>query len=47
MLGSLIPYGDAVFNHRQVPVLISELKRLADRGILTETEQGLYAQPQP
>ncbi|MEE1769315.1 hypothetical protein PUR34_14440 [Streptomyces sp. JV185] len=28
MLRSLDPYGDAVFNHRQVPLLLSELDRL-------------------
>ncbi|QES52833.1 hypothetical protein DEJ50_32950 [Streptomyces venezuelae] len=33
MLGALDPYGDAVFNHRQVPTLLAELDRLpAERG---------------
>jgi hypothetical protein len=33
LLGALDPYGDAVFNHRQVPALLAELDRLpADRG---------------
>ncbi|MFC6600149.1 hypothetical protein [Kitasatospora paranensis] len=30
MLGGLLPYAEAVFNQRQVPVLISELDRLPD-----------------
>ncbi|BBB00193.1 hypothetical protein RVR_7147 [Actinacidiphila reveromycinica] len=33
MLRALTPYGDAVFNQRQVPLLLSELDRLpADLG---------------
>ncbi len=28
MLWALDPYGDAVFNHRQMPMLLSELDRL-------------------
>ncbi|TWF90588.1 hypothetical protein FHX80_133 [Streptomyces brevispora] len=28
MLWALDPYGDAVFNHRQVPLLLAELDRL-------------------
>ncbi|MCX5414911.1 hypothetical protein [Streptomyces sp. NBC_00059] len=33
MLGALDPYGDAVFNHRQIPTLLAELDRLpAERG---------------
>lgn len=33
MLGALDPYGDAVFNHRQVPALLRELDQLpAERG---------------
>ncbi|MFF4690459.1 hypothetical protein [Streptomyces sp. NPDC001307] len=33
MLWALTPYGDAVFNQRQVPLLLSELDRLpADLG---------------
>jgi hypothetical protein len=28
MLQALVPYGDAVFNHRQVPLLLAELDRL-------------------
>lgn len=33
MLGALTPYGDAVFNHRQIPALLSELDRLPpERG---------------
>ncbi|MFD4973458.1 hypothetical protein [Streptomyces sp. NPDC058424] len=28
MLSALTPYGDAVFNHRQVPLLLAELDRL-------------------
>jgi hypothetical protein len=28
MLWALIPYGDAVFNQRQVPLLLAELDRL-------------------
>jgi hypothetical protein len=28
MLGALDPYGDAVFNHRQIPALLGELDRL-------------------
>ncbi|MCX4678955.1 hypothetical protein OG413_27205 [Streptomyces sp. NBC_01433] len=28
MLWGPIPYGDAVFNHRQVPLLLAELDRL-------------------
>ncbi|WP_241671988.1 hypothetical protein [Streptomyces sp. IB2014 016-6] len=28
MLWGLIPYGDAVFNHRQVSLLLAELDRL-------------------
>ncbi|MER7929732.1 hypothetical protein ABTY96_42495 [Streptomyces sp. NPDC096057] len=28
MLWALIPYGDAVFNERQVPLLLAELDRL-------------------
>lgn len=39
MLGALIPYGDAVFNHRQVPALLEELDRLPpDRGGMWVTE---------
>lgn len=30
MLSALIPYGDAMFNHRQVPLLLAELDRLPD-----------------
>ncbi|GAA3863865.1 hypothetical protein ACFVIL_00600 [Streptomyces sp. NPDC127159] len=30
MLTALIPYGDAMFNHRQVPLLLTELDRLPD-----------------
>ncbi len=33
MLGALDPYGDAVFNDRQIPALLVELDRLpAERG---------------
>ncbi|MDL4777637.1 MULTISPECIES: hypothetical protein [Thermomonosporaceae] len=33
MLGALDPYGDAVFNHRQIPALLGELDRLpVERG---------------
>ena len=33
MLGALDPYGDAVFNHRQVPALLGELDLLpSERG---------------
>ena len=33
VLGALDPYGDAVFNHRQIPALLGELDRLpAERG---------------
>ncbi|MFF2432035.1 hypothetical protein [Streptomyces mirabilis] len=33
MLSALDPYGDAVFNVRQVPLLLAELERLpAERG---------------
>jgi hypothetical protein len=33
MLWALMPYGDAVFNQRQVPLLVAELDRLpADLG---------------
>lgn len=28
MLAGLLPYGDAVFNERQIPVLLKELERL-------------------
>ena len=28
MLGALDPYGDAVFNHRQIPALLKELDNL-------------------
>ena len=28
MLWALTPYGDAVFNHRQVPLLLAELDRI-------------------
>ena len=28
MLGALDPYGDAVFNHRQIPALLRELDQL-------------------
>ncbi|MFF4693924.1 hypothetical protein [Streptomyces sp. NPDC001307] len=30
MLGGLDPYGDAIFNGRQVPMLMEELERLPD-----------------
>ncbi|WP_329526259.1 hypothetical protein [Streptomyces sp. NBC_01462] len=30
MLSALIPYGDAMFNQRQVPLLLAELGRLPD-----------------
>ncbi|MFJ2724654.1 hypothetical protein [Streptomyces collinus] len=30
MLSALIPYGDAMFNYRQVPSLLAELDRLPD-----------------
>ncbi|WP_327147358.1 hypothetical protein [Nocardia sp. NBC_01329] len=30
MLSALIPYGDAMFNERQVPLLLAELDRLPD-----------------
>jgi hypothetical protein len=30
LLGALDPYGDAVFNHRQVPALLAELDRLPE-----------------
>jgi len=29
------------------PILCSKLKRLVSRGILVETEPGLFAQPRP
>lgn len=33
MLGALDPYGDAVFNHRQIPALLRELDQLpSERG---------------
>jgi hypothetical protein len=33
MLGALDPYGDAVFNHRQIPALLRELDQLPpERG---------------
>jgi hypothetical protein len=33
MLGALDPYGDAIFNHRQIPALLAELDRLpVERG---------------
>ncbi|KAB2341323.1 hypothetical protein F8566_42165 [Actinomadura rudentiformis] len=33
LLGALDPYGDTVFNHRQIPALLGELDRLpAERG---------------
>ena len=28
LLGAVVPYGDAVFNHRQIPALLQELDRL-------------------
>ncbi|APU38437.1 hypothetical protein [Streptomyces sp. TN58] len=35
MLGHLLPYGDTVFNHRQVSTLLEEVPRLP-AGVLTD-----------